>query len=82
MSYKVYIGNLPEDVRDRDVEKLFKGYGRVDNIVLKVSQHLVQCTVHMYFKRQFKDRLCLIFPVFILQNLIRQEADFFYILSS
>ena len=34
--YKVYIGNLPEDVRDRDVEKLLKNYGRVDNIVLKV----------------------------------------------
>ena len=35
--YKVYIGHLPEDVRDRDIEKLFKGYGRVENIVLKVS---------------------------------------------
>ena len=36
--YKVYIGNLPEDVRDRDVEKLLKNYGRVDNIVLKVKE--------------------------------------------
>jgi len=33
--YKVYMGNLPEDLRDRDIEKLFKGYGRVSNIVLK-----------------------------------------------
>merc|ERR1712038_614825 len=32
---KVYIGNLAEDVRDRDIEKLFKGYGRVRNIVVK-----------------------------------------------
>jgi len=32
---KVYIGNLAEDARDRDIEKLFKGYGRVRNIVVK-----------------------------------------------
>merc|ERR1711971_202269 len=32
---KVYIGNLADDVRDRDIEKLFKGYGRVRNIVVK-----------------------------------------------
>ena len=51
---KVYIGNLAEDVRymklsaiwlvnscscrDRDIEKLFKGYGRVRNIVIKVRE--------------------------------------------
>ena len=39
--YKVYIGNLPEDTRDRDIEKLFKGYGRIFNIVLKVGQSRV-----------------------------------------
>jgi len=32
---KVYIGNLAEDARDRDIEKLFKGYGRVRNVVVK-----------------------------------------------
>jgi len=35
--YKVYIGNLPEDIRDRDIEKLFRGYGKIHNIVLKVG---------------------------------------------
>jgi len=40
--YKVYIGNLPEDIRDRDVEKLFKGYGRVENIVLKGNYGFVE----------------------------------------
>ena len=39
--YKVYLGNIPDDTRDRDVEKLFKGYGRIRNVVIKVS-HLVR----------------------------------------
>jgi len=29
------MGNISDDVRERDVEKFFKGYGRVRNIVLK-----------------------------------------------
>jgi len=32
---KIYMGNIAEDCRERDVEKFFKGYGRVSNIVLK-----------------------------------------------
>ena len=36
--YKVYLGNISEDTRDRDVEKFFKGYGRIRNVVLKVTQ--------------------------------------------
>ena len=39
--YKVYLGNIPDDTRDRDVEKLFKGYGRIRNVVIKVSLQLV-----------------------------------------
>ncbi len=39
--YKVYLGNVPEDARERDVEKFFKGYGHVFNIVLKVN---IKCT--------------------------------------
>ena len=34
--YKVYLGNIPDDTRDRDVEKLFKSYGRIRNVVIKV----------------------------------------------
>jgi len=33
--HKVYLGNISEDTRDRDVEKFFKSYGRIRNIVLK-----------------------------------------------
>ena len=36
--YKVYIGNIPDDARERDVEKFFKGFGKIRNIVLKVSR--------------------------------------------
>jgi len=32
---KVYLGNLSEDCRERDVEKFLKSYGRIRNIVLK-----------------------------------------------
>jgi RNA recognition motif-containing protein len=35
--YKVYLGNVPEDARERDVEKFFKGYGHIYNIILKVD---------------------------------------------
>ena len=35
--YKVYLGNIPDDTRDRDVEKLFKSYGRIRNVVIKVK---------------------------------------------
>lgn len=35
--YKIYLGNIPDDCRERDVEKFFKGYGKIRNIVLKVS---------------------------------------------
>ena len=34
--YKIYLGNIPDDCRERDVEKFFKGYGKIRNIVLKV----------------------------------------------
>jgi len=40
--YKVYVGNLPEDIRDTDLEKLFKGYGRFDNIILKGNYGFVE----------------------------------------
>ena len=39
--YKVYIGNIPDDCRERDVEKFFKGFGKIRNIVLKVSHRVI-----------------------------------------
>jgi len=35
MSARLYIGRLSDSARDRDVERFFKGYGRIREIVLK-----------------------------------------------
>ena len=35
---KVYLGSIPDDTRERDVEKLFKGYGRIRDIVIKRNE--------------------------------------------
>merc|ERR1711863_184487 len=33
--YKIYLGNIPDDCREKDVEKFFKGYGKIRHVVLK-----------------------------------------------
>jgi splicing factor, arginine/serine-rich 4/5/6 len=35
MSTRVYLGRLADSARDRDVERFFKGYGRIKEILLK-----------------------------------------------
>lgn len=32
---RVYVGRIAYDVRERDIEKFFKGYGRIREILLK-----------------------------------------------
>lgn len=32
---RVYVGGLPFGVRDRDLEKFFKGFGRIRDILIK-----------------------------------------------
>jgi arginine/serine-rich splicing factor 4/5/6 len=32
---RVFIGNIPSDCRERDVEKFFKGYGKMGEISIK-----------------------------------------------
>lgn len=34
-SSRVYIGRLPNSARERDVERFFKGYGNVREVILK-----------------------------------------------
>lgn len=61
MSARVYIGRLSHRARDRDVEKLFKPFGRIREIVLKngygfvVSQglRLLFYTFHYFSFRGF-----------------------------
>lgn len=34
-STRVYVGKLPYDTRERDIEKFFKGYGRLREVLIK-----------------------------------------------
>ena len=50
---RVYIGRLSNYARDRDVEKFFKGFGRIKEIMIKngycfvVSSAAKYCLVHL-----------------------------------
>lgn len=35
MAARIYVGNLPMDIRERDVEEMFARYGRVTGVDLK-----------------------------------------------
>ena len=35
--HRVYIGNIPHDSRESDLEKFFKGYGKIREVVLKIA---------------------------------------------
>ena len=39
---RVYVGNISDDCRERDVEKFFKGYGRLREISLKNGYGFVE----------------------------------------
>ena len=41
-SQRVYVGNIPSDTRDRDLEKFFKGYGRINDVVVKNGYGFVE----------------------------------------
>lgn len=38
---RIYVGNLPADVREKDLEELFYKYGRIRDIELKSKRGLV-----------------------------------------
>ncbi len=42
MPYRVYLGNISDDCRERDVEKFFKGYGKLREISLKNGYGFVE----------------------------------------
>ncbi|KAI8437723.1 hypothetical protein MSG28_011957 [Choristoneura fumiferana] len=39
---RVYVGGLPFGVRDRDLEKFFKGFGRIRDILIKNGYGFVE----------------------------------------
>jgi len=42
-SARLYVGRLSDSAKDRDVERFFKGYGRIREIVLKNGYGFVVC---------------------------------------
>lgn len=40
---RVYVGGLPYGVRERDLERFFKGYGRTRDILIKNGYGFVVC---------------------------------------
>lgn len=52
---RVYVGGLPYGVRERDLERFFKGYGRTRDILIKngygfvVSYTLASLSYHVFF---------------------------------
>ena len=49
-TYRVFIGNLPFSVRERDIEKFFQRYGRVRNVFIKNGKYgfCVSYTLHKH----------------------------------
>jgi len=45
---RVYIGRLSNYARDRDVEKFFKGFGRIRDIMVKNGYCFVVGVVQLY----------------------------------
>jgi arginine/serine-rich splicing factor 4/5/6 len=41
-SQRVFIGNISSQTRERDVEKFFKGFGRIREVVLKHGYGFVE----------------------------------------
>ena len=39
---RVYIGNIPNDIRERELERFFKGYGRIRDVVIKNGYGFVE----------------------------------------
>jgi arginine/serine-rich splicing factor 4/5/6 len=39
---RVYIGNIPANARERDLEKFFKGYGSLNEVVVKNGYGFVE----------------------------------------
>lgn len=46
---RVYVGGLPFGVRERDLEKFFKGFGRIRDILIKNGYGFVVsiATIHL-----------------------------------
>ncbi|KAJ2763917.1 Serine/arginine-rich splicing factor 6, partial [Coemansia nantahalensis] len=67
---RLYVGHLPRDVRDRDIERLFKGYGEIRDICLMSGFGFVEFrdrrdaedVMHDFNNREFMGERLLIEP--------------------
>ena len=50
MSCRVYVGHLPYSARERDVERFFRGFGRLREVNLKNGFCFVVC-----YRENFRD---------------------------
>ena len=41
-NHRVFVGNIPYSARDRDIEKFFKGYGRIRDVIIKQGYGFVE----------------------------------------
>ena len=48
---RVYIGNIPSNARERDLEKFFKGYGRLREVVVKNGYGFVEFDDYRTYRR-------------------------------
>ena len=64
MGTRVYIGGLSYHAREKDVERFFKGYGKIRDIMLKNGYGFVVCILYFCC---FKPNKC-IFITMLLQS--------------
>lgn len=84
---RVFLGRLPKDCKDRDVEKFFRGFGRIREINLKngfgfvVSSHvicmqLILCNIKLNIKRCMKSTDCFYFMTEMASTLRKTSKCF------
>ncbi|KAJ2314273.1 Serine/arginine-rich splicing factor 6, partial [Coemansia sp. RSA 2704] len=67
---RLYVGRLPRDVRERDLERLFKGYGQIRDICLRPGFGFVEFrdrrdaedVMHDFNNREFMGERLMIEP--------------------
>ena len=57
---RVFLGRLPDRIRESDIERFFKGYGRIRDINVKKNFAFVVSTCLSFISFSF----CAILPIF------------------
>ncbi|KAJ2745050.1 Serine/arginine-rich splicing factor 6 [Coemansia sp. BCRC 34301] len=81
---RLYVGRLPRDVRERDIERLFKGYGQIRDICLLSGFGFVEFrerrdaedVMHDFHNREFMGERLLIEPARVDRRRERPDRGF------